>query len=78
MHYETLVRRSQLCIIKNAFKPNKNQVYLYFLRRSILCIMNFLLPLHSLLKVLPIKFSPSRGVRGGLTIFLTPRMGACA
>lgn len=38
----------------------------------------FLLPLHSLLKVLPIKFSPSRGVRGGLTIFLTPRMGACA
>ena len=43
-----------------------------------LCIMNFLLPLHSLLKVLPIKFSPSRGVRGGLTILLTPRMGACA
>ena len=36
----------------------------------------FLLPLHSLLKVLPIKFSHSSVVRGGVTICLTPRLGA--
>ena len=32
-------------MFKNAFKPNKNQVYLYFLRRSILRKANYLLTL---------------------------------
>ena len=40
MHYA-------LCIMKNAFEPNRNQVYLYFLRRSILCEVNYFVSLQS-------------------------------